>query len=68
MHDHQNRPQAPSGGIGAATDMAKDPVCGMNVDPGNATQSAEYGGRTYYFCSPGCKTKFVADPARFAET
>jgi len=67
MRNHHDHPQAPSGGIGEATDMVKDPVCGMNVDPGNAKHSSGYSGRTYYFCSQACKTKFVADPARFAE-
>jgi P-type Cu+ transporter len=67
MHNHQNHPQTPSGSIDEAKHMAKDPVCGMNVDPGNAKHSAGYSGRSYYFCSQGCKTKFVADPVRFAE-
>jgi P-type Cu+ transporter len=67
MHNHQNHPQTPSGRIDEAKHMAKDPVCGMNVDPGNAKHSAGYSGRSYYFCSQGCKTKFVVDPVRFAE-
>jgi len=65
MHDHHNHPQTLSGGIDEAKHMAKDPVCGMNVDPGGAKRSAEYGGRTYYFCSQGCKAKFAADPASY---
>jgi P-type Cu+ transporter len=65
MHDHHNHPQAPSGGIGEATHMAKDPVCGMNVDPGSAKHSAGYGGHTYYFCSQGCKAKFAANPMSY---
>jgi P-type Cu+ transporter len=65
MHNHHNRPQTPSGSIDEAKHMAKDPVCGMNVDPGNAKHSAGYRGRTYYFCSQGCKTKFVADPVSY---
>jgi Cu+-exporting ATPase len=65
MHNHHNHPQTLSGGIDEAKHMAKDPVCGMNVDPGSAKHSAEYGGHTYYFCSQGCKTKFVADPVSF---
>ena len=65
MHDHHNRPQAHSGDIGEETHMAKDPVCGMNVDRRDAKHSAEYGGHTYYFCSQGCKTKFVADPSSY---
>ena len=43
----------------------KDPVCGMDVDPRTAKHSAEAGGSTFYFCSNGCKTKFVADPASY---
>ena len=60
MHNHHNHPQTFSGGIDEAKHMAKDPVCGMNVEPGSAKHSTEYGGHTYYFCSQGCKTKFVA--------
>ncbi|QFR34812.1 heavy metal translocating P-type ATPase [Ancylobacter sp. TS-1] len=45
--------------------MAKDPVCGMDVDPHTATHRAEHGGRTYYFCCTGCRTKFVADPEKY---
>src|SRR5690349_12265682 len=45
--------------------MEKDPVCGMSVDPHTAKHKAEHGGRTYYFCSAGCRTKFLADPARY---
>jgi YHS domain-containing protein len=41
------------------------PVCGMNVDPASAKHKAESGGHSYYFCSQGCKTKFVSDPGRF---
>ncbi|TML07837.1 MAG: YHS domain-containing protein [Actinobacteria bacterium] len=36
---------------------ATDPVCGMSVDKGRA-KTAEYGGRTYYFCSDHCKATF----------
>ncbi|MGB6325521.1 MAG: heavy metal translocating P-type ATPase, partial [Methylocella sp.] len=64
MHDHDH-PHAQSGNVGEATHLEKDPVCGMDVDPGSAKHSAEYGGHTYYFCGQGCKTKFVADPASY---
>ncbi len=44
----------------------KDPVCGMDVVPGQAPGgSAEYGGTTYWFCSNSCREKFVADPKRY---
>ena len=42
-----------------------DPVCGMTVDPARAAGSSAYGGTKYYFCSPGCKTKFDASPGKF---
>lgn len=49
-----------------ATGMsARDPVCGMSVDPGKAAGSFEYNGQTYYFCGPGCLEKFRAAPERF---
>jgi P-type Cu+ transporter len=43
----------------------KDPVCGMTVDPENATHQAEHQGKTFYFCCGGCKTKFVAEPQKY---
>jgi Cu+-exporting ATPase len=43
-----------------------DPVCGMAVTPGDAAGGrAEHAGTTYWFCNPGCRERFVADPARF---
>jgi P-type Cu+ transporter len=49
----------------AGTVGPKDPVCGMDVVPGTAPGgSAEYGGRTYWFCSPSCRERFVAEPNR----
>jgi len=46
-------------------DMHKDPVCGMNVNPETAAGKSEYKGKTYYFCSPGCKKSFDADPEKY---
>jgi Cu+-exporting ATPase len=37
----------------------------MTVDPHTAKHRADYHGHTYYFCSTGCRTKFVADPQKF---
>ncbi len=44
--------------------MAKDPVCGMQVDEMSVEKSA-YGGQTYYFCSRSCKQQFEQDPGRY---
>jgi P-type Cu+ transporter len=49
----------------AAGTRVKDPVCGMDVDPHTAKHRHEVGGRTHYFCSAGCRTKFAADPERY---
>ena len=46
----------------AAEAMIRDPVCGMTVDPQAGKPSLEYEGRTYHFCSEGCRTKFAAAP------
>jgi P-type Cu+ transporter len=54
-HDHHDTPAA----------VAVDPVCGMTVDPHNARYRAEYHGRTSYFCSAGCRAKFIADPQKY---
>ncbi len=46
----------------------KDPVCGMEVSPGNAAGSAEHSGKTYLFCSTGCAQKFTAHPEPYMPT
>ena len=45
--------------------MVTDPVCGMNVDEKNAAGSATHEGKTYYFCSKGCKIAFDKDPEKY---
>ena len=43
--------------------MAKDPVCNMDVDENNAL-TTEYDGETCYFCSEGCRDKFLKEKTR----
>jgi P-type Cu+ transporter len=45
--------------------MEKDPVCDMDVDPKTAAGKSEYQGKTYYFCSPGCKRDFDKEPEKY---
>ena len=45
--------------------MAKDPVCGMDVDEKTAQHKSEYKGQTYYFCAPGCKRAFDKEPEKY---
>jgi P-type Cu+ transporter len=51
--------QTPSAG------NAVDPVCGMSVDIKSAKHIADHQGEAHYFCSGGCKTKFLADPPKY---
>ncbi len=47
-------------------ETAEDPVCHMQVDtsnPGGGT--AEHGGKTYYFCGPGCRVAFEKEPSAY---
>ena len=67
-HDHaQHAHDHGAGPASGAEHRVKDPVCGMDVDPHTAKHRAEHQGRTYYFCSAGCRTKFVDDPARYLD-
>lgn len=71
QHTHSIKPDAKShAGSGndngnAPGTPVKDPVCGMSVDPHTAAHRADHDGHPYYFCSAGCRTKFVADPAKY---
>jgi xanthine dehydrogenase accessory factor len=49
--------------VDAASEI--DPVCGMTVDVASAKARAEHAGRTYFFCNPRCREKFLADPDRY---
>ena len=44
---------------------AKDPVCGMSVDPTRAAARREHAGETYFFCSTRCAEKFDAAPESY---
>jgi len=42
--------------------MPKDPICNMEVDEKDAL-TTECDGQTYYFCSEGCRDRFLKDKA-----
>lgn len=46
-------------------DMARDPVCGMDIDEKTAKLKSEYMGKTFYFCNLSCKTAFDKNPAKY---
>lgn len=45
--------------------MAKDPVCGMQVNEAAAAAQLDHHGKTYYFCSPACKAAFERNPEKY---
>jgi len=47
-------------------EMITDPVCGMRVETAEASGASRYERHTYHFCSELCKTRFDADPERYA--
>lgn len=61
QHDTRDGHSHGAGGVA----LAIDPICQMSVDPATAKHHAEHDGADYYFCAPGCKKAFVADPQRY---
>ena len=45
--------------------MAKDLVCGMDVNPETAEYKTSYQGTTYYFCSPSCQKRFQENSLKY---
>ncbi|HEX5378959.1 MAG TPA: heavy metal translocating P-type ATPase, partial [Phenylobacterium sp.] len=60
MTHHHHAHDAPDQGK-----TATDPVCGMKVNPETSPHRAEHAGQAFHFCSAGCRTRFVADPAKY---
>jgi Cu+-exporting ATPase len=44
---------------------ALDPACRMKVDPHKTPHRHTHHGRAYWFCSAGCRSKFIADPEKY---
>jgi Cu+-exporting ATPase len=51
-----------------SAEVVKDPVCGLDVEPAKAAGQSLYQGRTYSFCSLGCKKKFDLNPAQYMQS
>ncbi|ABK17929.1 efflux RND transporter periplasmic adaptor subunit [Syntrophobacter fumaroxidans] len=55
----------PANGIGTKAFHMEDPVCGMDVDPDEASRAgliSTFQGAPFVFCSPECKQEFDKDP------
>jgi uncharacterized membrane protein YraQ (UPF0718 family)/YHS domain-containing protein len=49
--------------LGGGGDVARDPVCGMQIDTGHPGAVLRAGGQTTYFCSEHCRDRY-ARPGR----
>ena len=70
QHAHSKKAEASCGHErhhGRDKPVARDPVCGMTVDPATSKHRFGYRGETFHFCSAGCRTKFAADPAKYLD-
>ncbi|HEU4385968.1 MAG TPA: efflux RND transporter periplasmic adaptor subunit [Anaeromyxobacteraceae bacterium] len=66
--DSESRMKAASQGLFGP--VAKDPVCGMEVDEKRAAaagRKSEHQGASYYFCAEDCKKRFDAEPAKYLQ-
>ncbi len=65
--DHEGHGDHDMGtGAGMSGMKAKDPVCGMGVDPAQG-YTKTYQGREYRFCSRKCLDRFDENPQRYAQ-
>jgi Cu+-exporting ATPase len=55
----------PKAATAAGAFVARDPVCGMNVNPATAKYFLEHAGTKHYFCCAGCLEKFKANPQTY---
>ncbi|HEU4338086.1 MAG TPA: heavy metal translocating P-type ATPase [Nocardioides sp.] len=59
MTSHTHEPAS------AAARQVTDPVCGMTVDPAGTEHATVHDGEHLYFCSGGCRAKFLAHPDQY---
>jgi YHS domain-containing protein len=48
-----------------AGNLVTDPVCGMRINKHYATSPVEDRGRLFYFCTEGCRAKFLEAPHHY---
>src|ERR1700735_363128 len=51
--------------ISKAATLAKDPVCGMDVNPATSKHKVDHAGKSYFFCCAGCAQKFKSNPDKY---
>src|SRR5690349_19144886 len=67
MSDLPTKPKPPGTSLPilSGPPKAKDPVCGMSVEPAKAAGKVEHNRKAYYFCSKRCAERFSQDPEKF---
>jgi Cu+-exporting ATPase len=67
--EHHERHEHPHGSVDpvGVAGTAVDPVCGMTVKIEGAKHTRRHGAETHYFCSAGCREKFIAHPERYLD-
>lgn len=63
MNSHKHEQQH----LGEQGMIYRDPICGMSTDKEGEFIRYDHDGRSYYFCSEHCLTRFKQDPHAFAE-
>ena len=63
QHGYAHDPQAHSA-PGSTDEALKDPVCGMTVTT-ESPHKTQHAGRRYWFCSAGCRKKFLTEPQKY---
>ena len=64
MSDLPMNPKPPGASL-PGPPKAKDPVCGMSLDPSKVREQLEHSGKAYYFCSKRCAERFAQNPEKF---
>ncbi|MFT7692266.1 MAG: Cu+-exporting ATPase [Candidatus Latescibacterota bacterium] len=66
-HDHQHHANCDhhTHSDNASLSIAKDPVCGMDVNPADTEFKHQHDGQLFYFCSQHCQDKFIANPNHY---
>ena len=66
--DHLDPVGIPNAAPSSAKAQAKDPVCGMDVNPATARFKTVHHAKEYFFCCAGCLQKFQANPEKILST
>jgi xanthine dehydrogenase accessory factor len=59
VQESRAQPALPAAAPAGRTEIAVDPICGMDVAVSEASLRLEVGGETYYFCREGCRAAFA---------